>query len=53
MLIHTFLEESVQPQAFPQFQTEPAGTELPRALQPNLVHQHACYLRIVCRRFYL
>src|ERR1700681_1959362 len=40
VLIHRLFEEAVQCQTLPQFQTEPAGSQLPGALQSHLVQQH-------------
>lgn len=45
------LEEAVQLQALPKFQPQVADAELPCALQPHSVHQHARHLRIIGGRF--
>src|SRR5579875_160710 len=45
--------EHLQFQTLPHFQSEPAGSELPRSFQTHCVQQHPRYLRIIRRRLHM
>ena len=45
--------EAIQFETLPHFQSEQAGTELPRPLQTYFVQQHPRYLRVVRRRLHM
>jgi hypothetical protein len=53
VLIYGLFEEVVQFQTPPKFQTQPAGSKLPRALQSHLVQHHPRHLWIIWRRFHV
>src|SRR6266699_2685333 len=53
VLIHRIFKESLQPQALPKFQTEPARAELPRPLQSHLVQQHTRHWGIIRWRLHV
>jgi hypothetical protein len=51
--IDGLLEEAIQFETLPHFQSEEAGAELPRPLQTYFVQQHPRYLRLVRRRLHM
>ena len=52
-VIDGWLEEAIQFETLPHFQSKEAGTELPRSLQTYFVQQHPRYLRVVRRRLHM